>query len=155
MANLSSGFIEGLCSSPTNTEQWEAFQAVSPDISAAKGHQEGHLQQGAINSFYIGSFFTGLPLARTPCAHALLPDIYREQRPESSQRDAEPAPSSSCHTPSCAKALPCQGWLLWHGNAMSKCHQPRSSQSEGLEGAAGQGPISELNHNPQAWLKSH
>lgn len=77
MANLSFVFIEGPCSPPTNAEQWEAFQPVSPDISAAKGHQEGHLQQGAINSFYIGSFFIRLPLARTLCAHALLPDIYR------------------------------------------------------------------------------
>lgn len=39
-----------------------------------------------------------------------------------------------------------------------ECHvqvPPTTLQSEGLEGAAGQGPISELNHNPQAWLKSH
>lgn len=72
---------------------------------------------------------------------------HRQQRPESSQRDAEPAPSPSCHAPSCAKALPCQGWLLWHGDAMSNCHQPRSSQRRGSSSsadapacAAGQGP---------------
>lgn len=74
-------YKEGPCSPPTNAEQWEAFQPVSPDILAAKGHQEGYLQQAAINSFYIGSFFIRLLLARMLCAHALLTDIYRAATP--------------------------------------------------------------------------
>lgn len=142
MANLSSVFIERPCSPLTSTEQWEAFQPVSPDISVAKGHQEGHLQQGAINSFYIGSFFTRLPLARTPRAHALLPDICRA---ESSRRDAQP--SSSCHTPGCAR--PCRARASCCGTGMPRpsATDRAPARARGWGSSAGQGP-------PRLGLKS-
>lgn len=81
MANLSTVFVQGPHYLPMSTSERKGFKIVYPDISAAKGQSEGHLQWRAINRFYIGSFFTRLSFRML---YPRLPgsDIYRAAREE-------------------------------------------------------------------------
>lgn len=106
MANLSSVFTQRLRYPPTSAEKREAFQTLYPDISAAKGQHEGHLQWRAINRFYIGSFFIRLPFIRTAVSLTLSALTFTEHQKQPciaqppsqiSRRVDVPVHSSSCN----------------------------------------------------------